>query len=430
MIQPENIYQDVRYLTEEIGIRIAGSEKEKLASEYLKQRFLQYIPDCRLEEFQTKCRKVSKEELRAQIEGVWVEIPVRLRNVSPTTNGRTVEAQPVFFDGHTDYQRSDISYVNGKAVIHYGGFPTEDDYRRMMEAEPAFLIVADTRYTGNSIVANSLLPANVEKFGAVPSVDVSFPDVWRICTQKVTMLSLCIEGSMEIGCSQNIIATIPGTDPEAGCIYLGSHVDSVAGSPGADDNAVGCAMLLEIARVLSRKRYRNTIRFIAFGSEEQLSVGSAAYVRKHCKELETKGLFICNFDSCASAVGWNKFVINANELLRTKMKEIYNRQDIFYNEILEPDPYNDVFPFTAAGVPGITLMRNNCEAGKFYHHTPDNTLQAISPGIAAKLAEASAKLVLKLADMSYNRDKYTIAAGTEKKVSELWEENYGGWQNV
>ena len=53
---------------------------------------------------------------------------------------------------------------------------------------------------------------------------------------------------MEIGCSQNIIATTPGTDPKAGCIYLGSHVDSVAGSPGADDNAVGCAILLSVQK--------------------------------------------------------------------------------------------------------------------------------------------------------------------------------------
>jgi len=56
----------------------------------------------------------------------------------------------VYFDSHTDYQRPDISFVKGKAVVHWGlNFGSEDNYRRMLQAQPAFLLMVDTRYTSD-----------------------------------------------------------------------------------------------------------------------------------------------------------------------------------------------------------------------------------------------------------------------------------------
>lgn len=52
----------------------------------------------------------------------------------------------------------------------------------------------------------------------------------------------------------NIVATIPGSDPSAPRILVGAHIDTVRGSPGADDNASGVAGLLECARILASTR--------------------------------------------------------------------------------------------------------------------------------------------------------------------------------
>lgn len=422
------IFKDIQHLTEEIGVRIAGTTQEKQAAQYLKERLLEYVPNCDIEEFPVMVRDVSSEKLEILIDGIWKEFNVKLFNMSPTTDGKTLEAEVVFFDGHTDYQREDISFLNGKAVVHFGFVPSEQSFKRLVDAKPAFIMSVDTRYTSELPIANSYLPAYVSKYGSTPTVDLPFYSAWDILTQKAQKARLTVTGGSLKGTSQNVIAELPGTDDNPLCIYVGGHIDSVAGSPGADDNAVGCAITVELARLLSKKKHRHTIKFIAYGAEEQLSVGSAVYVKKHRDEIEKSGIFMCNFDSCSSVIGWNRFVINANDELRHKMKEVYNTEGIYYVEFTEPDPCNDLFPFTVCGVPGVTLMRNNCEAGKFYHHRPDNKLSNISTDIAAELAKASAKLIEELANSDDPRKFYTVNKDASETVFDLWEENYGGWK--
>ena len=64
-------------------------------------------------------------------------------------------------------------------------------------------------------------------------------------------------------------------------IILGVDFDSVPGSPGADDNASGVAVLLEAARLLSQiERLRSQILFCAFNLEELNMIGSAALAKK------------------------------------------------------------------------------------------------------------------------------------------------------
>jgi Zn-dependent M28 family amino/carboxypeptidase len=67
---------------------------------------------------------------------------------------------------------------------------------------------------------------------------------------------------------RNIIATLPGSRfPEERVAVL-AHYDTVAGSPGADDNASGVAVLLEMARVLSGHSFERTVQFIGVCLEE------------------------------------------------------------------------------------------------------------------------------------------------------------------
>lgn len=78
---------------------------------------------------------------------------------------------------------------------------------------------------------------------------------------------------------RNIIAR-SGDARRAPLIILGAHFDSVPGSPGADDNASGVAVLLEAARVLSRLRLRYPMMFCAFNLEELNMIGSAHFAKK------------------------------------------------------------------------------------------------------------------------------------------------------
>jgi len=78
----------------------------------------------------------------------------------------------------------------------------------------------------------------------------------------------------------NVVGTKPGLAyPEREWIVAG-HYDSV-NNPGADDDASGIALVLEVARVLGSYPSQDTIRFIAFDREEQGLYGSVAYVNSH-----------------------------------------------------------------------------------------------------------------------------------------------------
>ena len=63
-------------------------------------------------------------------------------------------------------------------------------------------------------------------------------------------------------------------------IIVGAHFDSVPGTPGADDNASGVAVLLEAARLLSRARLRSPVLFCAFNLEELNMIGSTHFAQK------------------------------------------------------------------------------------------------------------------------------------------------------
>jgi Zn-dependent M28 family amino/carboxypeptidase len=67
---------------------------------------------------------------------------------------------------------------------------------------------------------------------------------------------------------RNIIATVLGSGSGKEMLLVGAHYDSPRGSPGADDNASGVAVLLESARILNGHEFAKTIQFVAFTLEE------------------------------------------------------------------------------------------------------------------------------------------------------------------
>lgn len=101
----------------------------------------------------------------------------------------------------------------------------------------------------------------------------------------------------------NIIATKIGKTKKT--FVIGAHYDSILGSPGADDNASGVGVLLELSRLLHNKPLPYTIDFVAFVNEEPPFyfteyMGSRVYAKRAKKEkvdiigmisLETVGYY-------------------------------------------------------------------------------------------------------------------------------------------
>lgn len=86
----------------------------------------------------------------------------------------------------------------------------------------------------------------------------------------------------------NTVAEIVGTDKKDEVIMLGGHLDSWHSATGATDNATGCAVMMEAARILKALgvKPRRTIRVALWSGEEQGLLGSQAYVKKHFGSAE------------------------------------------------------------------------------------------------------------------------------------------------
>ena len=83
--------------------------------------------------------------------------------------------------------------------------------------------------------------------------------------------------------SYNVVGEIAGSDKKDEVIMLGGHLDSWHSATGATDNAIGCATMMEAARILKAigVKPRRTIRVACWGGEEEGLLGSQAYVKQH-----------------------------------------------------------------------------------------------------------------------------------------------------
>jgi Zn-dependent M28 family amino/carboxypeptidase len=85
----------------------------------------------------------------------------------------------------------------------------------------------------------------------------------------------------------NTLAEIPGSDPAAGVVMLGAHLDSWHAGTGATDDGAGCAVVMEAVRILEAigARPRRSIRVALWTGEEQGLLGSRAYVERHFADV-------------------------------------------------------------------------------------------------------------------------------------------------
>jgi aminopeptidase YwaD len=96
---------------------------------------------------------------------------------------------------------------------------------------------------------------------------------------------------------RNVVATkYPGRSSQGGelpPLLIGAHYDTVSGSPGADDNASGLVVLLEVASQLSTQLLVRPVWLVAFCLEEQDRLGSQAFAsRLRAERRELTGAII------------------------------------------------------------------------------------------------------------------------------------------
>lgn len=428
-INPSALVRRLRYLTENIGVRLAGTAGEKAAADYVAEEFARSGAHVWRESFPVQAREVSEQQLQVFHDGAWHDAGCSLFANTPGTGGAWVEAPLAFFEGPTGYQQADLApQLRGRVVLHLGcHIESRENYRRLIAAGPAAVLMVDVRYPGAVPLADAIFPVYAAKCGAVPALNVAFLDAWHWRERGATRARLRVVGGPRPAESANIIAELPGSDPAAGVLFLGGHHDTQADSVGADDNGSATAGLLELARVLAPLPRRRTVRLISFGAEEQLSVGSAAYVRRHRDALAREGRCMFNLDSFGSWLGWNVLYGSAPAEFDAVLPAYFGKHGQQVKRERGVLPYADHFPFNAAGVPGLTLMRPNCAGGRFFHHRPDDDLSRVSPELMAALLGAVADFTAELAATEKMPFAAAVPVDEQPAVAACWDDLFGGW---
>lgn len=208
--------------------------------------------------------------------------------------------------------------------------------------------------------------------------------------------------------SYNAIAEIPGTDKRDEVVMLGGHLDSWHAATGATDNAIGCAVMMEAARILKAigVKPRRTIRVALWGGEEQGLLGSKAYVKDHFGAFEkpkpeyAKFAGYFNVDSGTGRIrGASVFgPPPAAAILREAFAPF---EDLGImgatNTRSRRSGGTDSTSFNEAGLPGIGLGQDPIEYGTYTWHTNLDTYERVIEEDVKKSAIAIAAAVYHLA---------------------------------
>lgn len=229
---------------------------------------------------------------------------------------------------------------------------------------------------------------------AVPTVVMRNEDYGRISriladnTEVVLEFEIVNRVYPEGKTSYNTIAEIPGSDKADQVIMLGGHLDSWHAATGATDNAIGCAMMMEAARILKSigVKPRRTIRVALWSGEEQGLLGSLAYVKEHFGSFENPkpgyekfgGYF--NIDSGTGRIrGASVFgPPEAGKTMRDILKPF--KDDGLAGAIATRNRGvggTDSTSFNNAGLPGIGLAQDMIEYGTHTWHTNLDTYERI-----------------------------------------------------
>lgn len=230
------------------------------------------------------------------------------------------------------------------------------------------------------------------QFGALPNMTVTTP-------------SFLVLGTT----AYNVVARLDGATEPDQWVVVGGHYDSTSqnpsvAAPGAEDNASGCAGVLEMARVFTAHPPRSTVLFICYSGEEQGLHGSDA----HVAELSASGDLgkiqaMLNMDMIGYTADADLDCLLETEPFAQSLLDSFIDAAGEYTQLRIVTTLSawgsDHVPYLDAGVPALLTIENDWSQYPDYHLTTD---------LPANLTIAMAEEVLKM-----NVGALAVLAGSE-----------------
>lgn len=176
----------------------------------------------------------------------------------------------------------------------------QEIYKLVEQKQPAAIIAATGR---NPQLAGARYPFPLFEDGDfdIPSGYMTDEEGERLSALIGKEASLSMDAERIPAQAENVIAHKPGQSEKK--TVLCAHIDAVAGTPGALDNATGVVVLLLAAELLAAENPRTTIEIVAFNGEDYYSAGGQmAYLAAHA-DLKSAVELAINLDG----VGYKGF---------------------------------------------------------------------------------------------------------------------------
>jgi Zn-dependent M28 family amino/carboxypeptidase len=328
---------------------------------------------------------------------------------SGATRAEGITAEVIGFDSLDALKAAPDAAVRGRIVFishamqatqdgsSYGYFgPVRRSGPSIAAAKGAAAVVIRSLGTDHHRVPHTGATAWGEGVAPIAAGALSIPDAENLQRMlkrgKVTMRLVLTPRNLPDGASGNVVAEVPGTDPAAGIVVIGGHLDSWDLGTGAIDDAAGVAITAAAAkRIMDGGRPRRTIRVVWFGDEETGGTGSKAYFAAHNGEPV---VFVGESDFGADRV-WSTdiAVAPANQPLADRIAATLAPLGISRSR----NPVEagaDLGAWVRAGAAGIDLHQDGTRYFDL-HHTADDTFDKVDPAqLAQNVAAWTAVLAI------------------------------------
>ncbi|WP_226606011.1 M28 family metallopeptidase [Bacillus cereus] len=391
-IDPNRAIEHVRFLSETIGPRPGGTKSEEWASRYIGMQLKSMGYEVEYQPFQVPDQYVGFIESPLSIKRNWQA------GAAPNSliSTEAVTAPLIFVQGGTKLE--DIpNEVNGKIVLFERG-TTVADYNKQVEnavSKGAKSVLLYSLIGGRGNYGQTFNPRLTKKqsvpvFGLAYAQGNAFKE--EIAKKGTTILSLKARHESKLT-SLNVIAKKKpkkSTGNEK-AVVVSSHYDSVVGAPGANDNASGTGLVLELARAFQNVETDKEIRFITFGSEETGLLGSDYYVNSLSQKERDRILGVFNADMVATNYdkAKNLYAMTPDGSTNFVTDAALQAGKQLNNDLVLQGKFgsSDHVPFTEAGIPAALFIWMGVDSWnpliyhieKVYHTPQDNVLENISP---------------------------------------------------
>ena len=270
----------------------------------------------------------------------------------------------------------------------------------------AVATLADPKWEGRAAGSPGGIAARawiVDRFKTIGLQPVSGAYVYPFTYTRKTM------NGQQDGEGANVLGVCPGTDQKLPYFVVSAHYDHLGirdGQiyPGADDDASGVAVILELAAFCAKTPFRHPILFAAFDAEERGLQGARAFVAKPPVPQERIGLNV-NLDMVSRNDKREIFAAGTYHYpdLKAPLEEIARRAPItvlfghdkpvaIASGVEDWTNQSDHGPFHAAKIPFVYFgVEDHAD-----YHKPTDTADKINRGFFVDVAETILDAVIAL----------------------------------